>query len=394
MLDIKTTGPEFDLLRDGVRSLCARYDETYWEQCDDQHEFPHEFFRSFADAGYTGLVIPEEYGGAGGGLGEACAALEEVAAAGGGLNACSSVHTSMISLHAMIDHADEAFRKTYLPPIASGEMRAAFAVTEPTAGTDTTKITTFARRRGDDYVINGQKTWISNVENSERVLLLARTARHGEVSRKTDGLSLFFVDLASRGLAVTPIRKIGRNAVDSNEIFFDDVVVPAADMVGEEGRGFRYVLDGLNGERVMVAAEGIGFGRWALDRAVTYARERRVFDRAIGQNQAVQHPLAAGYMQLRAAATMVREAIAVFTSETATASQMGAAANTCKYLAAEAAFSIADAAMQTFGGYAFAREYHIGRYWMETRLQRIAPLNNQMILNYVAERVLGLPRSY
>jgi acyl-CoA dehydrogenase len=273
-------------------------------------------------------------------------------------------------------------------------MRAAFAVTEPTAGTDTTRITTFARRRGDDYVINGQKTWISNVENSDRVLLLARTARHDEGARKTDGLSLFFVDLASPGLAVTPIRKIGRNAVDSNEIFFDDVVVPATDMVGEEGRGFRYVLDGLNGERVMVAAEGIGFGRWSLDRAVAYARERRVFDRAIGQNQAVQHPLAAGYMQLRAAATMVREAIAVFESETATVSQMGAAANTCKYLAAEAAFAIADAAMQTFGGYAFAREYHIGRYWIETRLQRIAPLNNQMILNYIAERVLDLPRSY
>jgi acyl-CoA dehydrogenase len=393
MRDIRTTGPEFDLLRDGVQALCARFDESYWEQRDAEHAFPHEFFKAFADAGYTGLVVPEEYGGSGGGIAEACAVLEEVAAAGGGLNACSAVHTSMISLHAMIDHADDAFRTEYLPPIASGEMRACFGVTEPTAGTDTTKITTFARRRGDDYVISGQKTWISNAQNSDRMLLLARTKKLSECERKTDGMSLFFVDLKSPGLSITPIRKIARNAVDSNEIFIDDVVVPATDLVGEEGKGFRYILDGLNGERVMIAAEAVGFGRWSLNHAVDYARQRRVFDRAIGQNQAVQHPLAAGYMQLRAAASMVREAIEIFGSNP-TVAEMGTAANTAKYLAAEAAFFTADAAMQTYGGYAFAREYHIGRYWMESRLQRIAPLNNQMILNYISERVLQLPRSY
>jgi acyl-CoA dehydrogenase len=392
VIDIKTTDTH-DELREAVRALCAKFDESYWEQRDWNHEFPWDFYNAFAAAGYVGLAVPEEYGGGGGGIDDACAVLEEVAAAGGGLNACSSVHTTLISLHAIVRHADETFRQTYLPQIASGELRVSFGVTEPNAGTDTTKIETTARREGDHYVIRGQKVWISNAKQAGRVLLLVRTTPRAQCAKKTDGMSLFLVDLTAPGITISTIRKIGRNAVDSNEVFFDDVVVPAADLVGEEGKGFKYILDGLNGERVMIAAEAVGFGRWALESAVSYAKERKVFDRPIGQNQAVQHPLAAGYMQLRAAATMVREAARIYDSA-ATAAEAGAAANSAKYLASEAAWLIADSAMQTFGGYAFAREYHIGRYWMEIRLQRIAPLNNQMILNHISERVLNLPRSY
>ncbi|GAA1517478.1 acyl-CoA dehydrogenase family protein [Nocardioides humi] len=392
MLNIQTTTGHNDLRR-AVRQLCSRFDETYWEKHDADHEFAWDFFEAFAKAGYLGLTIPEQYGGGGGSIGDACAVLEEVAAAGGGLNACSTVHTSMISLHAIVAHADEEFRRKYLPRIAAGEMRVSFGVTEPNAGTDSTRITTFARREGDKYVVNGQKVWISGAQEAEKVLLLVRTAPREQSARKTDGVSLILVDLSAPGVRIQPIRKIGRNAVDSNEIYFDDVVVEASDLVGSEGEGFRYLLDGLNGERMMIAAESVGFGRWSLETAVDYARQRVVFDRPIGMNQSVQHPLAAAFMQLRAAAAMVREAVDLFDRDASVAEQ-GTAANTAKWLASEAAYFAADSAMQTHGGYSFAREYHVGRYWMEARLQRIAPVNNQMILNYVSERVLGLPRSY
>jgi acyl-CoA dehydrogenase len=392
VFDIKTTDSHDDL-RQAVRAMCSKFSESYWEQCDWNREFPWDFYKAWCAAGYAGLTIPEAYGGGGGDLGDACAVLEELAAAGGGLNACSAVHTSLISLHAIVRHADEEFRQRYLPPIATGELAVSFGITEPGAGTDTTKLTTSARRDGDNYIVNGQKVWISNAKQAGRVLLLVRTTPREQCARKTDGLTLLFVDLAAPGVEVSTIRKIGRNAVDSNEIFFDGVVVPATDRVGLEGQGFRHILDGLNGERVMVAAECVGYGRWSLEAAVSYARERIVFDRPIGQNQAVQHPLAAGYMQLRAAAAMVREAARTFESG-ASVAEAGAAASTAKYLASEAAWLLSDAAMQTFGGYSFAREYNIGRYWMETRLQRIAPLNNQMILNQISERVLRLPRSY
>jgi acyl-CoA dehydrogenase len=365
---------------------------AYWETCDREHRFPREFYEAFAAAGYLSMIVPEQFGGTGSGLSEVCAVLEEVAAGGGAINACSSVHLTLISMSAVIRHASDELRALVLPRLAEGGLIVSFGVTEPNSGTDTTSITSTARREGGCYVVNAMKTWNSGAQEAEMVLLLVRTSpRNAE--RRADGLSLLLVDLDSPKVTIRPIQKVGRNAVDSNDLFIDELEVPLNRLVGIEGHGFSHLLDGLNAERVMLAAEAIGVGRWAVMHASKYATERVVFGRPIGQNQAVQHPLAAGYVDLAAAAGLVRDAALAYDSGISQR-ECGELANMAKLAATEAAFKTTDAAMQVFGGYSFAREFHIGRHWIESRLQRIAPVNNQMVLNFVAEKMLGLPRSY
>lgn len=379
-------------LREAVRKLCSEFDESYWERCDREHRFGREFYDAFRDTGWLSIMVPKEYGGGGAGISEVCAVMEEVAASGGALSACTTVHTTIICLAALVRHGSESVKERYLSAVSNGEMYMSFGVTEPDAGSDTTRITTKARRDGDRYIVNGRKTWNSGALEASKVLLLTRTSPY-DPEHKTEGMTLFVVDLHGPGVTIRPIEKIARHAVDSNDVYFDDHPVAAEDLIGEEGKGFRHLLDGLNSERIMIAAENIGMGRWALSAAVRYANERRVFDRLIGQNQSVQHPLAADYMKLSAAAAMVHKAATAFDAGEPQR-VCGPLANTAKYLASEASFQTADDAMQTHGGYSFAREFHVGRYWAESRLQRIAPLNNQMIMNNIAERVLGLPRSY
>jgi len=381
-----------DDLRSAVRSICAKFDDVYWDSCDKEHRFPREFYEEFARHGWLGLMVPEAFGGGGGSLSQMCAVLDEVAGSGGGINACSSVHLSLISLAALGAHAGPAIREEFLPKIADGSLLVSFGVTEPDSGTDTTKIQSRAQRDGDSYIVNARKTWNSGAQEASAVLLLVRTSPF-DVTRKTSGMSMLLVDLDAPEVTIRPIEKIGRNAVDSNDLYIDGLRVPASRLVGTEGEGFRQILQGLNAERVMLASEAIGMGRWVLERATRYARDRVVFDRPIGMNQAVQHPLAASYIELSGAAALVERAASAFDSG-AEVSFCGELANIAKYAASEAAFRAADRAMQTFGGYSFAREFHVGRHWIESRLQRIAPVNNQMVLNFVAERVLALPRSY
>ncbi len=381
-----------DDLRGAVRDLCSDFDLSYWERCDREHRYPREFYKAFSSAGWLGMMVPTEFGGGGAGLSETCAVMEEVAAAGGAFNACTTVHTTIICLAAIVRHGSAALKERYLGAVASGEMFMSFGVTEPDAGSDTTRITTRATKVGDKYIVDGRKTWNSGALEASKVLLLVRTSPY-DSHRRTEGMSLLLADLQVPSVEIRPIAKIGRNAVDSNEVFFDNLPVDASDLVGEEGKGFRHLLDGLNAERIMLAAENIGIGRWALAAAVDYANSRKVFDRFIGSNQSVQHPLAEDFMHLSAAAEMVDKAARAYDNNEPS-DICGPLANMCKYLASEAACNATDHSMQTHGGYSFAREYHIGRYWIESRLQRIAPLNDQMLLNYMSERVLGLPRSY
>lgn len=381
-----------DDLRQAVQALCSRFDLSYWERCDAEHRFPREFYDAFAEAGYLSMIVPEEYGGAGASLAQTCAVLEEVAAGGGAINACSSVHLTFISMAAVIRHAGEALRKDVLPRLAAGGLIVSFGVTEPNAGTDTTRITSRAERDGEHYRVNAMKTWNSGAQEAEMVLLLVRTSPY-DPAHRTAGMSLLLVDLDDPAVTIRPIGKIGRNAVDSNELYIDDLAVPADRLVGEEGRGFQHILDGMNAERVMLAAEAVGVGRWAIARAAEYSHERVVFDQPIGRHQAVQHPLAAAYVELAGAAALIRDAAEAYDAG-APQRQCGELANMAKWAATEAAFKATDSAMQTLGGFSFAREFHIGRYWIESRLQKIAPVNNQMVLNFVAEKILGLPRSY
>jgi acyl-CoA dehydrogenase len=379
-------------LRDAVRKLCSDFGVDYWERYDRDHRFAREFYEAFAAAGWLGMMVPEEYGGGGAGISEVCAVMEEVASSGGALNACTTVHATVVGMAALVRHGSEELKRKYLPAMANGELYMSFGVTEPDAGTDTTRITTKALRTETGYVVNGRKTWNSGAQEASKILLLVRTDPYSP-GEKTKGMSLLVADINAPSVTIQPIAKIGRNAVDSNDVYFDNHPVEASDLVGDEGLGFKYLLSGLNAERIILASESIGIGRWSLAAAVRYAKERQVFDRPIGQNQSVQHPLAVNYMKLVSAASIVARAAAMYDSG-ASQDVCGPLANTAKYLASEAAFQTADDAMQTHGGYAFAREFHIGRYWIESRLQRIAPVNNQMILNNVAERVLDLPRSY
>jgi len=378
------------LIRESVRKLCRDFPDEYWEQKDATGEFPSDFFDSMAKAGWLGIAMPEQYGGAGKGIQEAAILLEEVAASGAAMNGATPLHLSIFGMHPVVKHGSESLRSAYLPKVARGEMHVAFGVTEPNAGTDTTAIETSAKRDGDHYIVRGRKVWTTKAIESQRVLLLVRTTPRKEVLRKTDGMTLLLAELQRPEVTISPIPKLGRNAVRTCEVVYDDLPVAVSDRVGEEGEGFRYLLDGLNAERILIAAEALGIGRAALRRAVNYANERIIFDRPIGKNQGIAFPLAQARTQLDAAELMIRKAAWLIDN----AKPCGAEANMAKYLAAEAGFFAADAAIQTHGGFGYAREYHVERYWREARLMKLAPISQEMILNFVSEHVLGLPRSY
>ena len=378
-------------IQSAVADLAARFDDDYWAEHDQKKEFPWDFYKAFADAGWIGITTPEEFGGAGLGILEASLLLEEVAASGAGMNGASSMHLSIFGMHPVIKHGSDELKQSTLPRIVDGSLHVCFGVTEPNAGLDTTRITTYAKRNGSgDYVVNGRKVWISKALESEKVLLLTRTTKLEDVSKKTDGMTLFLTDLDRDKIDIRPIPKMGRHAVDSNELFIDDLHVPEEHRVGEEGKGFKYILDGLNPERILVAVEALGIGRAALRRAVAYAKERVVFGRPIGMNQGLQFPLADALARLDAATLMVRKAAWLYDQGLPCARE----ANMAKYLCADAGFEAADRAVQVHGGMGYASEYHVERYFREARLTRIAPLSQEMVLNYLGEHVLGLPRSY
>jgi acyl-CoA dehydrogenase len=387
---------DFDLtedqqtIRDAVRELAGKFDDDYWLDKDEKHEFPTEFYDVFARGGWLGITTPEQYGGQGMGITEASILLEEVAASGAGMNGASSMHMSIFGMHPVIVHGSEQMKARDLPRIVDGDLHVCFGVTEPGAGLDTTRITTFARKEGDSYVVNGRKVWISKAIESEKILLLTRTQKIEDVERKTDGMTLFFTNLDRSAVDVRPIRKMGRNAVTSNELFIDDLVIPEEDRIGEEGKGFKYILDGLNPERMLVAAEALGIGRAALRRAVQYGNEREVFGRPIGKNQGIQFPLADSLARLDAAELVLRKATWLYDNGRPCARE----ANMAKYLCADAGFDAADRALQTHGGMGYSEEYHVARYFREARLTRIAPISQEMVLNYLGEHVLGMPRSY
>ena len=385
-----TRSSDHEAIREGIRRICADFPDEYWAEKDEAHEFPWDFYNALADGGWVGIAIPEEFGGGGQGITEASVMLEEIAASGAAMNGCSAIHLSIFGMEPVRRYGSPELAKEVLTRVASGELHVAFGVTEPDAGTDTTKITTRAVRDGDEYLITGRKVWTSKALEADRILLLTRTTPIDQSARPTQGMTLFLVDRHAPGVGVTPISKLGRNAVASCETTYDEVRVPVADRVGDEGEGFRYLLDGLNAERVLIAAEAIGIGRAALRRAVNYANERVVFDRPIGKNQGIAFPLAQAHAQLRAAALMVREAAQLVDAGL----PCGEEANLAKYLAAEAGFFAADRAVQTHGGFGYATEYHVERYFREARLPRLAPISQELILAYVAEHVLGLPRSH
>ena len=375
---------------DGVTELASRFDDDYWLKHDLDHEFPTEFYQAMAEGGWLGITTPEEYGGHGFGITEASLILEAVSASGGGMNAASSIHLSIFGMHPVIVHGSEKMKRENLPRIVNGDLHVCFGVTEPEAGLDTTRITTFATRDGDHYVVNGKKVWISKAMESEKVLLLTRTAKFEDSPKKTDGLTLFFTKLDRDHVDIRPIKKMGRNAVTSNELFIDDLRIPVEDRIGEEGEGFRYILDGLNPERMLVASEALGLGRAALRRAVRYGNERHVFGRPIGMNQGLQFPLADSLAKLDAAELMLRKATWLYDQGLPCARE----ANMAKYLCAEAGFDAADRALQVHGGMGYSEEFHVARYFREARLLKIAPISQEMVLNYLGEHVLGLPRSY
>ena len=376
-------------LRSAVSELCGRFSDTYWRDLDRVDAYPEEFVKTLTDAGYLSALIPEEYGGSGLGIREASIILEEVNHSGGNSAAC---HAQMYIMGTLLRHGSDAQKQKYLPKIASGELRLqAFGVTEPTTGTDTTQLKTMAVRDGDRYIVNGQKVWISRAEYSDLMLLIARTTPLEEVKKKTEGLSVFLVDLRTaigNGLTIRPLRTMMNHA--TTEVFFDNLVVPVANRVGEEGRGFRYLIDGLNAERILIAAECVGDGRWFLERAVSYANDRVVFNRPIGQNQGIQFPIARAHVNVEAADLMRVRAAELFDS----GKPCGAEANMAKLLAADASWEAANVTVQTFGGFGFAKDYDIERKFRETRLYQVAPIPTNLILSYISEHVLGLPRSF
>ena len=387
---MRTDSADITLIREAVAHTCTQFDDDYWSAADQQHRFPQEFYDAMAAGGWIGIAIPEAYGGGGRGVTEAATVLEEVAASGACMNGASAIHLSIFGMHPVVLHGSEEMKQQYLPGVAAGDIHVAFGITEPNAGTDTTKITTKAVRNGDAYIVNGRKVWTSKALEADRILLLTRTTPLSEVAKPHQGMTLFLVDRHAAGVGVTPIPKMGRNAIASCETTYDDVIVPLGDRVGEEGKGFTYLLDGLNAERILVASEALGIGRAALRVAVKYANERVVFDRPIGKNQGIAFPLAQAHAQLRAAALMIREASMLIDAGL----PCGEEANLAKYLAAEAGFFAADRAVQTLGGFGYATEYHVERYFREARLPRIAPISQELVLAYVAEHVLGLPRSH
>ena len=381
---------EYADIRESVRALCAKFPGDYWRALDRERAYPTEFVTALTEAGYLAALIPEEYGGSGLGIGAACAILEEIHASGCNGAAC---HAQMYTMGTILRHGTPAQKERYLPKIASGELRLqAFGVTEPTSGTDTLSLRTTARREGNDhYVINGQKLWTSRAQHSDLMLLLARTAPKGETKKRTDGLSVFLVDMRlaqGTSMTISPIRTMMNHA--TTQVFFDDLRVPAENLIGEEGQGFRYILAGMNAERILIAAECIGDAKWFVAKAGAYAKERELFGRPIGKNQGVQFPIARAYAQMRAAELMVHEAARLYEE----GRDVGPEANMAKLLAADASWTAADMCVQTYGGFGFAEEYDVERKFRETRLYQVAPISTNMILSYIAEHVLGLPRSY
>lgn len=374
----------------GIEDLCRRYDDDYWHDRDHDGVFPHDFHRDLAEAGWLGIAMPEEYGGAGLGMTEAALMMHTISRSGAGFTGASAVHMNIFGLNPVVVFGNDEQRARILPPLIAGEQKACFAVTEPDAGLDTTRLTTRARREGDRYVVHGRKIWISTAQVADKMLLLARTTPLSEVSKPTQGLSLFYTDLDRNKVEVREIDKMGRKAVDSNMLFIDGLEIPVEDRIGEEGRGFEYILHGLNPERILIASEAVGLGHVALQKATEYARDRVVFGRPIGQNQGIQHPLAQAWMQLEAADLMVQKAAYLYDA----GESCGPFANSAKYLAAEAAFNACQTAIQTLGGMGYAREYHVERYLRESFIPRIAPVSPQLIMCFIAEKVLGLPKSY
>ena len=392
MSDALTTleiGEDYPELRDSVRRICAGYPGSYWQQLEATEAYPTEFVNELTEAGFLGALIPEEYGGSGLPLRAAAVILEEINASG---CVASQGHAQMYIMGTLLRHGSEAQKRRYLPEIAAGRLRLqAFGVTEPTTGSDTTKLKTRAVRDGDHYVVNGQKVWTSRALHSDMMLLLARTTPADQVKKRTDGLSVFLVDLREhrgQGLEIRPIQAMINH--NTTEVFFDNLRVPAENLIGEEGRGFRYILDGLNAERILVATEALGDGRWFIRKATQYANDRVVFGRPIGANQGVQFPIARAWAELEAADMVCRRAAALFDA----GKECGADANIAKLLASEAAWHAGEAAMQTFGGFSYAKEYEIERKWRETRLYQIAPISTNLVLAYVGQHVLGMPRSY
>lgn len=379
--------PEHAALVAGVRALTADFDDAYWSACDREHRFPWDFYRAMAAGGWVGVAIPERYGGGGCGITEAAVLLREVAASGAAMNGCTALHLTVFGLEPVVRFGGDRLKDAFLPRAAAGDLHVAFGVTEPDAGTDTSRITTRATRDGDGWRISGQKIWTSKAEEAEVCLLLART---GATDAGLDGLSLFLVDLDRAHVDIRPIAKTARNAVSSCEVFYDELPVEGWRLVGQEGLGFRHLLAGLNPERILIAAEAIGTGLAALARAVAYARERKVFGRAIGANQAISHPLAEAHVCLHAAWLMTVRAGRRYDAGL----PCGEEANGAKYLAAEAGFDACDRAVQVHGGLGFAEEYHVGRYWREARIMRVAPVSQEMTLSYLATKGLGLPRSH
>jgi acyl-CoA dehydrogenase len=385
-----TLNQDQQAVRDGIAALCTRFDAAYWRALDEAHRFPHEFHAAVAEAGYLGICIPPEFGGSGLGITEAAIMMEAIAASGAGMSGASAIHMNIFGLNPVVVFGTEEQKRRFLPPLVLGAEKACFGVTEPTTGLDTTRLKTRAERDGDVYRVTGQKVWISTAQVASHILLLARTTPLEQCAKPTEGLSLFYTKLDRSRASVREIAKMGRAAVDSNEIFFDGYEVPACDRIGAEGQGFRMILHGLNPERVLIAAEAVGIGRAALSRAADYARTRQVFGRAIGQNQGVQFPLAQDWMALEAAWLMVMQAAGLYDS----GAECGPQANAAKYLAAEAGLKACQNAVMTHGGFGYAREYDVERLLREAHIPWIAPVSPNLISAYIAERVLGLPKSY
>jgi acyl-CoA dehydrogenase len=388
-MDINPKSDEYGEYRQAVRELCGRFDNKYWQQVEEEAAYPEAFVKALTEAGWLAALIPEQYGGGGLSITEASVILEEINRSGANSGAC---HAQMYIMGALLRHGSEAQKTRYLPGIASGELRLqSFAVTEPTTGTDTTKTRTFAQRNGNRYVVNGQKVWISRIQHSDLMLLLARTTPLPEVKKKTEGMSIFLVDLRGaeqKGMTIRPIRNMVNH--ETNEVWFENFEVPAENLIGQEGMGFRYILDGMNAERILIAAECIGDGYWFVDKARGYANDRVVFDRPIGKNQGVQFPIARAYANVRAADLMRYEAAKLFDA----GKPAGAEANMAKLLAADASWESANVCLQTLGGFGFAAEYDVERKFRETRLYQVAPISTNLILSFIGEHVLGMPRSF
>ena len=382
--------PEQEAIRTAVAKLCADFDLDYWLKKDGEGSFPHDFHAALARGGWLGIAMPAEYGGAGLGVVEAAVMMQTIAASGAGMSGASAVHLNMFSLNPVVVFGTDAQKKRWLPALIAGRDKACFGVTEPDAGLDTTHLKTRAVRDGDAYIVSGRKIWTSTAQVASKILLLTRTTPVEAVDKPTQGLTLFYTDLDRKAVEVREIKKMGRSAVDSNLLFIDNLRIPAADRVGEEGRGFEYILHGFNPERILVAAEAVGLGRAALQRAAEYAKTRIVFGRPIGRNQAIQHPLAKCWMELEAANLMVFKAASLYDA----GKPCGAEANAAKYLAGEAGFRACEVAVMAHGGMGYAREYHVERWLRESLIPRITPISPELILCFIAEKVLGMPKSY